>query len=157
MLKIILSSKSSLKTFTVVFYLSNLIASCRRILPCFRLSILLNYYRSSCSSVLAWSSIPTINIIYYPRFLITYYRFVFCLPNMYFSLAQHNNIFLRPEKSNLISAVPLCARTVIFFCDDLNFYHYSLIDSKILYQSKLPGRPIQAVSLSGHEILCTIF
>lgn len=69
---------------------------------------------------------------------------------MYFSLAQYNNIFVRPEKSNLKIAVPLCARTVIFFCDDNMFYHYSLIESKILYQSKLPGRLVQAVSLSGH-------
>lgn len=69
---------------------------------------------------------------------------------MYFSLTQYNSIFVRPEKSNLVLAVPLCARTVIFFCDDLTFYHYSLIDNKILYQSKLPGRPIQAISLSGH-------
>lgn len=75
---------------------------------------------------------------------------------MYFSLSQYNNIFVRPEKSKLLLAVPLCARTVIFFCEDFTFYHYSLIESKILYQSKLPGRIVQAISLSGHEILCTI-
>lgn len=75
---------------------------------------------------------------------------------MFLNLSEHKSTFIRPEKSRLTLAVPLCARTVIFFCDDWNFYHYSLIDNKILYQSKLPGRLVQAIAISGHTILCTI-
>lgn len=75
---------------------------------------------------------------------------------MFFTLSDRNHTFQRREISRLISVVPLCARTVILFCDDLNFYHYSLMDEKILYQSKLPGRVRSAISISGHEILCPV-
>lgn len=75
---------------------------------------------------------------------------------MFFTLSDRNHVFQRRECSRLISVVPLCARTVIFFCDDLNFYHYSLVDEKILYQSKLPGRVRSAISISGYQILCTV-
>lgn len=69
---------------------------------------------------------------------------------MFLSLSSFKNTFVRPDKSNLIDVVPLCSRTVIFFCDDYTFYHYSLVENKILYQSKLPGRSVQAVAISGH-------
>lgn len=75
---------------------------------------------------------------------------------MFCKIVDKEYIFNKPEKAKLILAIPLCAKTIIFFCDNLVFYHYSLIDQKILYQSKLPGRPIQAIAYSGHQILCTI-
>lgn len=69
---------------------------------------------------------------------------------MFFTLSARQHHFQRPEDSRLLSVVPLCARTLILFCDDLHFYHYSLLDHKILYQSKLPGRVRSAISLSPH-------
>jgi hypothetical protein len=65
-------------------------------------------------------------------------------------------VFTKLESSKLLSLVPLCAKTIILFCDDCSFYHYSLLDEKILYQSKLPGRPLKTISISDHEILMTI-
>ena len=75
---------------------------------------------------------------------------------MFFTLSDRSHVFERKELSRLISVVPLCAQTLIIFCDDLTFYHYSLVDRKILYESKLPGRVRSAISISAQEILCTV-
>lgn len=140
------SNRSSLKACTPVFSLSSRVASWSFMLPCLRLSILLNSSSSSCRSLWPLSYCIAVNIIIIIIILII----------MFFTLSDRNHTFLRRECTRLISVVPLCARTVILFCDDFNFYHYSLMDEKILYQSKLPGRVRSAISLSAHQILCTV-
>lgn len=75
---------------------------------------------------------------------------------MFYTLSEKDHQFSKSSPSKLLSIVPLCAKTVVLFCNDRRFYHYSLYTKEILFEKELPGLPFKAVAVSSDRIALSI-